>query len=164
MKLSLNITMVGLAIAFLTASRSISEEVTPSLLGLEYVRLPPTLCRGISASLIGKLQNEQYGSLICEQESSSYILIQKLIGYSSTEESIWKILSITKLPKLHQQEFVIQLGCHHLEIKKLTIFAIVRPIKPDDLLVIKAWRVNLIREKLEEVNAQKVVCYTPSPW
>jgi hypothetical protein len=162
MKLSLHMTIIALAIALFPASPIRSEEVIPSLQGLEYVRLPTKLCTGTSASLIGKLQKEQYGYLICQQTSSSYIFIQKLIGYSATEQSIWKILNITQLPKLDSEEFVLQLGCYHLDIKKLTVFAVVRPIKPDDLLVVKAWRVNLIREKLEEVNPQKVVCYNRS--
>jgi hypothetical protein len=165
MKLSLNITTICLAIAFLPVSSSISQEVTPSSLqGLEYVRLPPKLCSGTSASLIGKLQNDQYGYLICQQESSSYILIQKLIGYSATEQSIWKILNITQLAKLNSEEFVIQLGCRHLDLKKSTIFAIVKQVNTGDLAVIKAWRVNLVREKLEKVNPQKVVCSNPLPW
>jgi hypothetical protein len=158
MKLSLNLAIVTLWIAFLSSTGARCEEVSSWLQGLEYVRLPPQLCKGTSAHLVGKLQNEQYSSAICDRQPHTYVFIQKLIGYSTTDKSIWKIINITQLPKLEKKEAIVQFGCRHLDIKSSTVLAIVKPIEIDNLIVVKAWRINLIREKLEEVDRRKVVC------
>lgn len=162
MKLSLIIASAGLAIALFPISGVTCQEVTSSWEGLEYIRLPPHLCSGISASLIGKLNKEQYSSVICQRQSHSYIFMQKLLGYTEGGESIWKIQNVIEVPKLNKNELIIQLGCDHLEIRNATVFAIVRQMKGNELLISQAWRANLIREKLERTNPRQVRCFPPS--
>jgi hypothetical protein len=127
----------------------------------EYVDLPAGLCKGYSEILLGKVADREYVGLICEGDVRSYLLLQRIVGYTHQGKAIVKAVVIQPLPPLQADEFSVNAGCVAVNHRAAAIFAIVRDSDKSSYDVVKAWEANLSIEQFDELNPRDVTCSPP---
>lgn len=158
-----SLTSFSLCLALLTPLCNSAELLNPVNIfqNLQYVSLPTGLCKGLSSSLLGQVNGNEYSGIICDRDDSSHILLQKLVSYTSNDKAIWQIVSVETLPKPKAGEVLINAGCFDKNDKSKPIFALVKDTGSQPYKIVRAWEANLIKEKFEEINSTQVNCYDP---
>lgn len=156
-----SLTSFSLWLALLTPLCNSAELLNPEKLfqNLQYVNLPTGLCNGLSASILGQVNGNEYSGIICDRDNSSHILLQKLVSYTSNGKAMWQIVSVETLPKPKAGELLVNAGCFDKNDKSKPIFALVKDLGSQPYKTVRAWEANLIKEKFEEINSTQVVCY-----
>lgn len=128
------------------------------LKGQEYVELPAGLCPGYSDALLGKTESFEYGGVVCDRNEATYIFLQRLVGYTPEKKAIWKVVKIRTLAPLNNDQQSIQTTCEQTKRSKHPVFAVVEETQDASLKVIKAWSLNLKREKIRPARLKYVDC------
>jgi hypothetical protein len=149
-----------IAMLITSANCELGESVE-SLQGKQYLELPDGFCNGSSENTLGKVGRNEYVGLICERPNHSYILLQRLVGYTSEGKAIMQIVATKVLPKLSADEFSVGVGCVSLKQKSTAIFAIVKDVGTSSYQVKKAWEANLGTEQFKELDPKTVSCSNP---
>ncbi len=156
--LSAILVCLGLAV---TLPSQASWLQSPELLqGKQYTLLPEGLCTGYSERILGKVNSNEYGGLICEQERASFILLQRLSGYTATGKAIWQVITVKEVPRPTPSDLVMSAGCSSNKNAR-AIFALVKDFKGQPYQAVQAWEADLATEQLKEINPQYVACYDP---
>lgn len=127
----------------------------------EYSQLPAGVCSGYAENLVGKFAGREYGSLICDRPEASYLLLQKLVGYTDTDKAIWKVIRIEKVPKPGPQEQLVNAGCFSQNQTPNSIVALVKETNSQPYPTIQAWRTDLASEQFQPLLPDKVACFNP---
>ncbi|MEO0373331.1 MAG: hypothetical protein AAF329_01650 [Cyanobacteria bacterium P01_A01_bin.17] len=125
------------------------------LRGQEYVELPAGLCPGYSDALLGKTQAFEYGGVICDRNEASYLLLQRLVGYTPEKKAIWKVVQIRTLARLNNDQQSISATCRHTRKRKQPVFAVT---EDQTNQVLQAWAVDLERETIRPTRPHLVDC------
>lgn len=131
------------------------------LLGREYTEIPAGVCNGTSEILLGEVAGYEYSSLICTQQPQSYMVLQRLVGYTADRKAILKAIAIQTLPVLQRGEVSINRGCQEQEQASTPIIAIVRDQGKPTYQTIRAWKADIAQERFQELNPEAVVCQRP---
>ena len=148
--------VLGHAALGCSVSRGAKEVL--KLKGQEYVELPAGLCPGYSDALLGKHKSFEYGGVVCDRNEASYIFLQRLVGYTPEKKAIWKVVQIRTLDRLDNARQSIHTNCRHTRKSNHPVFAVVEEPTDSSLKVLKAWRLNLQREKIRPTRRQHVDC------
>lgn len=157
------LTSFSLWVALLAPLCNSAELFNPVKLfqGLQYVSLPTNLCNGLSESILGQVNDHEYGGIICDRDNNSHLLLERLVSYTSNGKAIWQVASVETLPKPKAGELLVNAGCFDKNDKSKQIFALVKDTGSQPYEIVRAWETNLIQEKLEEINSKQVACYDP---
>lgn len=129
--------------------------------GQEYVALPADLCSGYADTLLGKQGDYEYGSVICDRKEGSYLLLQRLIRYTTQRKAVWKIVQVKSLSVLNPNELALSQGCRQGK-NPHPIVAIVQDNVQDHtaaLIPQRAWMIDFSAETLIPVNPNTIQCH-----
>lgn len=128
------------------------------LLGREYTEIPAGVCNGTAEILLGEASGYEYSSLICTQQPQSYMVLQRLVGYTTDRKAILKAVTIQTLPVMQAGEVSINRGCQAQDEASTPIIAVVRDQGTPTYQTIRAWKADLTHERFQELNPQSVTC------
>jgi hypothetical protein len=139
-----------------------TEHCMEQLRGKIYTNLPKNLCPRYTDMLLGRsIKTQEYGGVICDRPEASYILLQRLLRYTTQGKAVWQIIEIKPIVKPNSKSLILGTGCH-LQPQNLSriapIFALVQPISKNTYQTLSAWSVSLSKESFEVLEAKQVVC------
>ncbi|MGF1602535.1 MAG: hypothetical protein ACFCU8_11035, partial [Thermosynechococcaceae cyanobacterium] len=97
----------------------------------------------------------------CDRTEGSYILLQRLVGYTPKKKAIWKIVEIQRLAKSSDNERIVSSGCTHTQKSNQSIFAVVETSQAPNYKVLRAWAIDLEQEQLKPMPSKWAVCTDP---
>lgn len=163
------LTLLGLSLSWSSSFSAVASPLQPpeALQGQDYSSLPKGFCQGYSESILGTVNGTEYSALICERQQVfdhhqevTYILLQKLRGYTTAGKAIWQVVRVKKVPD-SPEEFVTSLGCSYEKQDNNLVFALVNSTVSQPSLILQAWQANLSTEQFQPVDPARVICENP---
>jgi hypothetical protein len=153
----------GLGLAIATWPLLATAQCMEKLKGKIYTNLPTDLCPRYTDMLLGQSPKKQeYGGVICDRPEASYILLQRLLRYTSQGKAVWQIIQVKPIPKPNPQSLILGAGCRQLQPQNARpiepIFALVQPISKNTYQTLSAWSISLNKESFAAIDARQVIC------
>jgi hypothetical protein len=153
----------GLGIAIAAWPLLATAQCIENLKGKIYTNLPADLCPQYTDMLLGQSPKKQeYGGVICDRPEASYILLQRLLRYTSQGKAVWQIIQVKPIPKPNPQSLILGAGCRYLQPQNARstepIFALVQPTSKNTYQTLSAWSISLNKESFAALDARQVIC------